>query len=112
MNPNLDQILGLVRTLLATGGPVAGLMTIYGFPGDKTALWLGLAGIVIPFTVSAVWSWVSKTDKAKVASAGAMPGVSVIVDTSTRSPASAGAQAAANDTKVPGVAPTTEAVHA
>ncbi len=108
VNPNLDQILGLVRTLLAAGGPVAGLMTIYGFPENKTALWLGLASIVIPPVVSGVWSWATKTDKAKVAAAGAMPGVSVIVDTSTTSPASAGAQAAAADKAVPGVAPTTE----
>ncbi len=105
---NLDQWLGLIRTALAAGGPIAGLLTIYGLPQDKVTMWLGLALLIVPPIASGIWSWATKTDKAKVASAGAMPGVSVIVDTSVASPASAGAQAAAQDKTVPGVAPTTE----
>lgn len=96
---NLDQILGLVRTLLASGGPVAGLLTIYGYPQDKAALWLGLALAIVPPAVAAVWGILNKTDKAIVTTVGAMPGVEVKVAPN----APAGAQAAAADPTVPGV---------
>ncbi len=109
---NLDQIQSLIRTLLAAGGPIAALLVQYGLPADKVTIWLSLALAILPPIAAGVWGIVVKTDKAKVAAAGAMPGVSVIVDTSVASPASAGAQAAATDKAVPGVAPTTEAVHA
>ena len=96
---NLDQFLSLVRTLLAAGGPVAGLLTIYGFPQDKTALWLGLALAIVPPIATAVWGILAKTDAAKVTAAGAMPGVTVAVGPT----ASAGAQSVAADPAVPGV---------
>jgi len=96
---NLDQFLGLVRTLLAAGGPVAGLLTIYGFPQDKTALWLGLALAIVPPIATAVWGILAKTDAANVARVGAMPGVTVAVGPT----ASAGAQSVAADPAVPGV---------
>jgi hypothetical protein len=102
---NLDQILGLVRTLLAAGGPVVGILTAYGFPQDKVALWVGIALTVISPIVSAVWSVLNKTAAAKVAAAGAIEGVTVKVDTSENSPAPIGAQEAARDPKVPGVEP-------
>jgi ABC-type tungstate transport system substrate-binding protein len=99
---NRDQVLGQIKILLSAGGPVAGLATIYGFPQDKTALWLGLAMIVVPWIVTAAWDAFSKTDRAKVTAAGAMTGVMVTVD----STAPAGAKAAAADDAVPGVNPT------
>jgi hypothetical protein len=102
---NIDQILGLVRTLLAAGGPAAGILIAVGFPQDKVTLWIGIALSVIPPLVSAVWSGMVKTDKAKVAAAGAIEGVKVTVDTSENSPAPIGAQDAARDPSVPGVEP-------
>ncbi len=98
---NLDQILSLVRTLLAAGGPISGLLVIYGLPQDKAALWLSVGLIVIPPIISAIWGIVNKTDKAKVAAAGAMQGVTVTV----AADAPEGAKAAAQDPKVPGVNP-------
>ncbi len=102
INPNLDQWLALVRTLLAAGGPVSGLLVMYGMPGDKAALWLSVALIVVPPIISGVWGVISRTDKNKVAAAGAMPGVAVTVAAN----ASDGAKAAAQDPSVPGVNPT------
>jgi hypothetical protein len=99
---NLDQILSLVRTLLAAGGPVSGLLVMYGHSQTKADLWLAVALIVIPPVVSGVWGIVTKTDKAKVAAAGAMQGVEVTVAPN----ASAGAKSAAQDPDVPGVKPT------
>jgi len=98
---NLDQILSLVRTLLAAGGPISGLLVMYGVPNDKATMWLSLALIIVPPVVSAIWGIASKTDKAKVAAAGAMEGVTVTVAPT----ASPGAQAAAQDKSVPGVNP-------
>lgn len=98
---NLDQLLSLLRTLLAAGGPVAGLMTIYGFPQDKTALWLGLALLIVPPIATAIWGVITKTDTAKLVSVGAMPGVTVAVGPG----ASAAAQAVAADPAVPNVSP-------
>ncbi len=98
---NLDQFLSLVRTLLAAGGPISGLLVLYGLPQDKTAMWLSIALIVIPPLASGIWGIVTKTDRAKVAAVGAMAGVTVNVTQD----ASDGAQAAAQDPKVPGVNP-------
>lgn len=69
---NLDQILSLVRTLLAAGGPISGLLVMYGMPGDKAALWLSVALIVVPPLVSAVWGVLNKTAANKVATVAAM----------------------------------------
>jgi hypothetical protein len=88
---NLDQFQSLIRTLLAAGGPIAGLLTLYGFPQDKTAMWLGLALAILPPIASAIWGILTKTDAAKVAAAGAMTGVQVTVAPN----ASPGAKAAA-----------------
>lgn len=77
---NLEQALSLIRTLLAAGGPVAGLLTIYGYPADKTALWLGLALAILPPLATALWGIFSKTDRAMVLSATNVPGVTVQVD--------------------------------
>lgn len=98
---NLDQLLSLVRTLLAAGGPVAGLLTMYGMQESKVGMWLSLALIVVPPIISAVWGVLSKTDAAKVAAAGALPGVTVTVAPD----APLGARAAAADPTVPGVQP-------
>jgi hypothetical protein len=98
---NLDQIQSLIRTLLAAGGPIAALLVQYGMPQDKVSIWISIALVVLPPVVAAVWGIITKTDAAKVAAVGAMPGVSVIVAPS----ASAGAQAAAADKAVPGVNP-------
>lgn len=97
---NLDQFLGLVRTLLAAGGPVAGLFTIYGYPQDKVTLWLGLALAVIPPIAAGVWSMAAKTDRAKVTSASQVPGATVMVDPRK---ASANVMAAAADPNLPDV---------
>jgi len=99
VNPNLDQWLGLVRTLLAGGGPLAGLLIAYGMPADKVNMWLALGVAIVPMIIAGVWSWVIKTDSAKVTSVGAMPGVTVAVGPT----ASAGAQSVAADPAVPGV---------
>jgi hypothetical protein len=96
---NLDQVQALIRTLLAAGGPIAALAIMYGIPGDKVAAWTSLALAVLPPIAAGVWGVLSKTDAAKVASAGAMPGVNVTVSPT----ASPGAQAAAADPDVPGV---------
>lgn len=98
---NLDQILVLVRTLLAAGGPISGLLVLYGLPQDKAAMWLSIALIIVPPFVSAVWGIINKTDKNKLAAAGLMPGVAVTV----ASNASDGAKDAANDPSVEGVNP-------
>jgi len=99
---NLDQVQSLIRTLLAAGGPITALLVMYGAPGDKVAMWVSLALSILPPVVSGVWGILNKTDRAKVESAGAMPGVNVIVSPQ----ASEGAKAAALDPTVPGVAPT------
>jgi hypothetical protein len=96
---NLDQVLSLIRTLLAAGGPIAALAVMYGMPGDKVAAWTSLALAILPPIASGVWGIMARTDAAKVASAGAMPGVNVTVAPT----ASPGAQSAAADPKVPGV---------
>ena len=98
---NLDQIQALIRTLLASGGPIAALLVQYGMPGDKAAMWVSLALAILPPIAAGVWGILARTDAAKVAAAGAMPGVDVTVAPT----ASAGAQAAAADPKVPGVNP-------
>jgi len=98
---NLDQVLSLIRTLLAAGGPIAALAVMYGMPGDKVAAWTSLALAILPPVASGVWGIMARTDAAKVASAGAMPGVNVTVSPA----ASPGAQAAAADPAVPGVQP-------
>ncbi len=98
---NLDQWLGLIRTALAAGGPIAGLLTIYGLPQDKVTMWLGLALLIVPPIASGVWGVVNKTDKNKIAAAGAMEGVQVTVGPD----APLGARQAAADPKVPGVQP-------
>lgn len=96
---NLDQVQSLIRTLLAAGGPIAALLVQYGMPSDKVSIWISLALAVVPPVVAAVWGVIAKTDAAKVAAVGAMPGVSVTVAPT----ASPGAQAAAADPKIVGV---------
>ena len=102
LNPNLDQWLSLTRTLLAAGGPISGLLVLYGLPQDKATMWLSVALIVVPPIVSAVWGLLNKTDRNKLATVNAMPGVDVTVAPS----ASAGAKAAAQDPALTNVNPT------
>lgn len=100
---NLEQILSLLRTLLATGGPVAGILLAYGADNNKVQLWLGLAVAVVPPIVSALWGIFSKTDRALVVSASNVPGVTVKVDQSVGSPAPQSVKDTANDPNVPKV---------
>ena len=102
---NLDQIQSLIRTLLAAGGPIAALLVQYGVPADKANIWLSLGLAILPPLAAGIWGIVTKTDKAKLVSVGAMPGVTVAVGP-TASPA---AQAVAADPTVPNVAPVTKA---
>jgi hypothetical protein len=96
---NLDQVQALIRTLLAAGGPIAALLIQYGMPADKVNTWISLGLAILPPVAAGAWGILARTDAAKVASAGAMPGVNVTVAPT----ASAGAQAAAADPDVPGV---------
>lgn len=84
---NIEQIKQLCQTLLAAGGPVAGLLTAYGFPQDKVAMWLGLALAIVPPLAAALWGILDKTDSAIVVQAKAVPGVETVVVSNKAPPA-------------------------
>ena len=94
---NAEQINGLIRTLLTAGGPIAGLLALYGLPADKVTAWLSIATIVLPPIFSFLWSLHEKRTDAQLARVEAMPGVKIGVDTSESSPAPQAAIDAANN---------------
>lgn len=83
---NQDQILGIVRALLAAGGPVAALLVQAGYPTGAVSTWLTIALVLIPPLISAVWSAASHTDASKALSASMLPGVKVEVSPLSASP--------------------------
>ena len=100
---NSEQLTGLIRTLLAAGGPIAGLMALYGLPPDKVTAWVSLAAIVLPPIAAGIWSFVAKRTDAQLARVEAMPGVKIAVDTSAISQAPQAAKEAAADPSRPNV---------
>lgn len=75
---NQEQLMSLLRALLAAGGPVAGLLANFGMqPGTVTNV-LTIALIVLPPLISAVWGYLDHTDRAKIASAASVEGVTKI----------------------------------
>lgn len=97
---NNEQLTGLIRTLLAAGGPIAGLLALYGLPPDKVTAWLSLALVVLPPVVAGVWSLMSKRDASLAASASHVKGVEVVVDADH---ASTAVVLAAHDNALPDV---------
>lgn len=94
---NADQLMGLVRALLAASGPLAALLVQIGLPEEKAQAWLaigsGFLTILTPL-VAAWWSARAHSDAAKISAVAAMPGVEVTVNPTV---APAAAVAAAND---------------
>ena len=99
--PNQQQIESAIRWLLTTGGPLAGYLMSQGATPSQINNILTVALVVVPPAISFVWGLARKTDKAIVASASTIQGVSVAVDKT----APAGAQAAAQDAKLTNVNP-------
>ena len=97
MYPNQDQVLGLVRNLLALGG---GLAIGRGWlSGEQVTLIGGAAGSLIPLA----WTFLTHTDGAKLAAVAALPDVKKII--TVANPASDAVKAAMNDAAQPKVAP-------
>lgn len=86
---NSEQFSGLIRTLLAAGGPLASLLAVYGLPPDKITAWLAVALAVLPPVAAGIWSWASKRDAAQVARIEAMPGLKLLVTNTETAPAAA-----------------------
>lgn len=97
---NNDQLMSILRQLLAAGGPVAALLVNWGVPAGQVNSYLTIALAVLPPLGAAIWGALKHTDHATVAAAGNMPGVTVSVDPAK---AGAGAQAAAADPSLPSV---------
>ena len=98
---NRDQIMSLIRTLLAAGGPVSGLLVQYGMPADRVNLWLSLALIILPPIAAGIWGILSKTDAATIITASQVQGVDVTVNPQSAStPVLAAALSPTNDVKV------------
>lgn len=82
MNPNVEQVMSIVRWLLSVGGPVSSLLIARGMPADKvTGLTTAILTVVggLPPIISFVWGLVAHTDKAKLQAVQAMPDVAKIV---------------------------------
>jgi hypothetical protein len=77
MMPSQDQIMGILRALLAAGGPVAALLMSYGVSEQRANLWLTLALAIIPPVVAAVWSAISNSQAKLAVAASTVPGVTV-----------------------------------
>lgn len=75
---NQQQLESLLRILLATGGPVAGLLTNWGVATGDVNNWLTIALIVLPPLGSAIWGYVRNTDHSTIAAASKVEGVNVI----------------------------------
>ncbi len=93
MYPNQDQVLGLVRNLLALGGGVAigrGWIT-----GEQLAQIGGLAGGLVPV----VWTLFAHTDGAKLAAVAALPDVKKII--TVAAPTSDAVKVAVTDSSQP-----------
>lgn len=97
---NLDQLTSMLRVLLAAGGPIAGLMNNAGMNKGTVDNILTIALMVIPPLAAFVWGQLKHTDKNTIASAAAVPGVTMI---SVAPLATGGASAAASDPALPTV---------
>ena len=92
---NQDQVLGLVRNLLALGGGIA--VGRGWLNSEQLTLIGGAAGTLIPLA----WTLFAHTDSAKIAAVAALPDVRKIV--TIASPASDAVKAAVADASQPKV---------
>ena len=99
-----DQLMGVLRALLAASGPVAAvLVQIFGVEEGKARAALDLASALLTILtplIAAWWSTRVHSTAAKIASLEATPGLKVLVDPATAPPA---AVAAARDPTRPDV---------
>ena len=83
---NWDQAMGILRILLAAGGPVAVFWTRLGLSPDQANAFddalVTLAGVAAPVAVG-VWSWVVNRRKVRIVSVSQIPGTHVVVDATT-----------------------------
>ena len=82
MNPNLDQVLSIIRWLLSVGGPVGAYLVSRKIPADQvSALQTAVVTVIgaLPPIASFIWGLVAHTDTAKLKSVEAMPNVAKIV---------------------------------
>jgi len=105
---NQQQIEGIIRWLLATGGPLGSMLISKGASADTLNQITAIALAVVPPLIALVWGQIRKTDKQLLGAASKVAGAEVHVDTSvslaTGQPvASPGAIAAVNDNKLPNV---------
>lgn len=93
--PNLDQIMALVRALLAIAGTV---LTTNGTV--SSSMWQQIVGIVV-ILVPLVWSMFVHSDTGKLNAVAAMPEVEkIVVDPASRDTAAATAAADTANPKV------------
>ena len=94
---NQDQLLGLLRNVLALGG---GFALGHGYlSGEQVTLIGGIATAVVPV----VWSYIANTDRAKLAAVAALPDVKKIVTTSM--PVNSAVKDALTDPSQPKITP-------
>lgn len=90
--PNLDQVMALVRAVLAIVGTV---LTTHGTVNET--MWQQIVGVVV-ILVPLVWSMFVHSDGGKLAAVAAMPEVAKIV-VKPAAPDTAAAEAAADTSK-------------
>lgn len=103
MTMNREQVLSLLRQLLAAVGPLAALAIQLGMPEDAANVWVKAVQAILgvgTIIASMVWGNIAHTDEAKVDSVASVPGVKAAVDTAVAAPAIV---AMANDPAKPDV---------
>ena len=98
--PNQQQIEGVIRWLLATGGPLGSILVSRGANADTLNQVTTLAIAVVPPLIALVWSLLRKTDRQTVIAASNVPGAQVQIDHVAASPALI---ATAQDQSIPNV---------
>src|SRR5712691_10118704 len=91
---NQDQVLGMLRNILAVGG---GYAIGHGWLNDSQAVLIGGA---VTSLAPLVWTYFAHTDGAKIAAASALPEIAKIVVASSAPRYSAAAVAAGDTSQV------------